>query len=154
VSGMSEVTERSSALATIETLVPAQVFASGAIETVLSRIEREARERAAALDISTPAGRKDIASLAYKVARSKTALDGAGKDLKAEWLAKSNAVDAERRTLRERLDALADEVRAPLTEWENAEKPRVKAHEDALVAIVESPDYGSAETATELAERL
>lgn len=151
---MSEVQEQSSALAIIETLVPAQVFAPGGAETILSRIEREARERAAALDISTPTGRKDIASLAYKVARSKTALDAAGKDLKAEWLAKSNAVDTERRMLRERLDALADEVRAPLTEWENAEKARVKGHEDALAAIMESPEYGLTETSSELAERL
>jgi hypothetical protein len=152
---VSEVQEQSSALATIERTDLVAVFTRpNGVETILQRIEREAREQAAALDISSAGGRKSIASLAYKVARSKTALDGTGKDLKAEWLAKSNAVDAERRTLRERLDALAEEVRAPLTAWEDAEKTRIQAHETALAAIVEDANYGTTESADELADRL
>ncbi len=44
-------------------------------------------------DTSTAKGRKDIASLAYKVAQSKTWLDNCGKNLVAEWKEKSKKVD-------------------------------------------------------------
>lgn len=49
-------------------------------------------------DVSTDKGRKEIASLAYKVARTKTAIDDAGKKLNEEARAKINAVDEDRRT--------------------------------------------------------
>lgn len=77
-------------------------------------------------DLSTAASRQRIASLAYKVARSKTALDDLGKQLVAEWKTKSAAVDKERKRVREELDALRDEVRKPLTDWE-AEQASIAA---------------------------
>lgn len=75
-------------------------------------------------DISTVKGRGEIAALAYKVTRTKTAIDAAGKKLNEEARDKINAVDASRRKIREELDALADAVRKPLTEWEEAEDQR------------------------------
>src|SRR5690606_11791300 len=75
-------------------------------------------------DLSTDKGRKAIASLAYKIARTKTAIDDAGKKLNEEARAKINAVDAERRAVREHFDALSAKVRQPLTEWEEGEKKR------------------------------
>jgi chromosome segregation ATPase len=78
-------------------------------------------------NLETQAGRKEIASLARKVASSKVVLDGLGKDLVAEWKAKSKKVDAERKRCRDTLDALRDEVRRPLTEWEEAEEARKQA---------------------------
>lgn len=140
------------ALVTIETLTPAVVFADGGVESIISKLEAEVRS--ITTDISTDSGRKSIASLAYKVARSKTALDDMGKELVSDLKAKAGKIDAERRVIRERLDALKDEVRKPLTDWENAEKDRVAAHEAALLAIVESPEYGRTETASELSARL
>lgn len=100
------------------------------IDEILSRIESEALSYAP--DTSTAKGRKAIASLAAKVARSKTALDGAGKSLNDDRRAAINAVDAERRKIRERLDALKDRVRKPLTQWEEAEAARVARHKSAL----------------------
>lgn len=75
-------------------------------------------------DVTTDKGRKAIASAAYKVAKCKTALDNAGKALTDEWRQKTNEVNEARRHVRETLDALKDEVRMPLTEWEQAEKAR------------------------------
>ncbi|MGQ4865984.1 hypothetical protein ACOQOO_26480, partial [Enterobacter kobei] len=66
--------------------------------------------------------------MAHKVARSKTYIDNAGKDLVAELKALPKQIDESRRIVRERLDALKDEVRRPLTEWE-AEQERIKAEE-------------------------
>lgn len=59
-------------------------------------------------DLGTEKGRKAIASLAYKVTRTKTALDNAGKQLNEEARKQINAVDATRRKVREELDALAE----------------------------------------------
>jgi colicin import membrane protein len=44
-------------------------------------------------DVTTEKGRKAIASMAYKVARTKTAIDEAGKKLNEEARARINAVD-------------------------------------------------------------
>jgi colicin import membrane protein len=123
------------ALVTIDTLTPAVVFAPGGVEGIISKLEADVR--AVATDISTDAGRKAVASLAYKVARSKTALDEMGKDLVADLKAQTGKIDAERRIIRDRLDALRDEVRKPLDDFENAEKDRVAAHERALAAIAQ-----------------
>lgn len=76
-------------------------------------------------DLTTEKGRKAIASLAYKIARTKTAIDDAGKKLNEDARARINAVDAERRAVKEKLTALAVEVRRPLTEWEEFEKERI-----------------------------
>ncbi len=86
-------------------------------------------------NLDTEKGRKEIASLAYKVARTKTAIDDAGKKLNEEARARINAVDEARREIRKQLDDLKDEVRRPLTEWEGAEKKREKEIEDQLAKI-------------------
>lgn len=80
-------------------------------------------------DTSTRKGREAIASIAHKVARSKTALDNIGKDLVAELKEVPKKVDAERKRMRDLLDAWKDEVRRPLTEWEQREEARKAKHE-------------------------
>lgn len=83
-------------------------------------------------DLSTATGRKAIASLAYKVARTKTAIDDAGKKLNEDARAQINAVDAQRRKIRDELDELSALARRPLTEWEGAESAR-KSARDAII---------------------
>lgn len=111
---MSEPTE----IALIETnaLQPAVLFAGDGLDELLADIEQKARTIVP--DLSTAKGRKEIASMAHKVARTKTALDDMGKALVAEWKAKAGKVDESRRLVRERLDALKAEVREPLDQWE------------------------------------
>ena len=81
-------------------------------------------------DLSNDARRKKTASLARKVASTKTYLDGLGKDLVSDWKLKSKVVDANRKQMRDRLDELRDLARKPLTDWEEDQK-RIKAEEDA-----------------------
>lgn len=114
-------------------LTPAMVFAPGGVDAILKKITDEVA--AFKPDISTATGRKAVASIAHKVARSKTALDDMGKELVAEWKKKAGAVDAERRIIRDRLDELKDQVRKPLTDWEDADKARIYGHEDALASL-------------------
>lgn len=79
-------------------------------------------------DLTTDKGRKAIASLAFKVRKSKTALDALGKQLVDDLKEIPKKIDAERKRMRDQLDALADEVRRPLDEWEAAEDARVALH--------------------------
>lgn len=101
------------------------------LDPLIEAIEKEARSMVP--DVTTKKGRDAIASMAHKVARSKTYIDNAGKDLVAELKALPKQIDESRRVVRERLDALKDEVRRPLTEWE-AEQERIKA-EEAMNAL-------------------
>lgn len=118
---------------------PAEIFKKGGIDDLVSGVEREVRN--VVHDISTSNGRKEIASLAYKVSKSKTILDGLGKSLVSEWKEKAKVVDADRKKMRDRLDALRDEVRQPLTDYEAEEKAR----EAALALAKEVNDaYGVA----------
>ncbi|HFP9266819.1 TPA: hypothetical protein ACHOYZ_002835 [Klebsiella michiganensis] len=96
------------------------------LDPLIEAIEKEARSLVP--DVTTKKGRDAIVSMAHKVARSKTYIDNAGKDLVAELKALPKQIDESRRVVRERLDALKDEVRRPLTEWE-AEQERIKAEE-------------------------
>lgn len=84
-------------------------------------------------DVSTKKGRDAIASIAHKVARSKTALDNIGKELVAELKDVPKKIDAERKRMRDLLDLWKDDVRRPLTEWEEAEEARVNRHKQGLV---------------------
>ncbi|MCA8905182.1 MAG: hypothetical protein KDA43_10210 [Hyphomonas sp.] len=88
-------------------------------------------------DLTTEKGRKEIASLAYKVARTKTAIDDAGKKLNEEARAQINAIDEARRDIRKQLDDLKEEVRRPLTEWEKAKEQREAKAAEELRAIHE-----------------
>lgn len=81
-------------------------------------------------DMSTAAGRKRTASLAHKVARLKTSLDGMGKESVADLKAKTKAVDANRKAMRDQLDDLKSEARKPLTQWEE-EQARIEAEKKA-----------------------
>ncbi|HDS8277825.1 TPA: hypothetical protein QHV31_000409 [Klebsiella variicola] len=105
------------------------------LDPLIEAIEKEARSLVP--DVTTKKGRDAIASMAHKVARSKTYIDNAGKDLVAELKALPKQIDESRRVVRERLDALKDEVRRPLTEWE-AEQERIKAEEAMNVLHAEA----------------
>jgi len=101
------------------------------LKPILDTIADEARKLTP--DIATAKGRKEIASVAYKIAQSKTYIDGVGKDLVADMKELPKKVDAARKQAREFLDALKDEIRAPLDAWE-AEQERIEAEKKAAEA--------------------
>jgi len=93
-------------------------------------------------DISTAKSRAEIASKAAKVVRIKTQIDGIGKELVDRLKEQPKLVDAERKRMRDKLDALKDRVRKPLTEWENAEKSRIAEIKSVLEIMKQIPDAG------------
>ena len=80
-------------------------------------------------DILSEKGRKDIASMAYSVARTKTYLDSIGKELVSHYKEIPKKIDSGRKFARDSLDNLRDEVRKPLDEWEG-EQERLKLIEE------------------------
>jgi hypothetical protein len=102
------------------------------VDAVLAQTMRLAREAAVGLTADTAKGRKGLSSVAYRVARTKTALDEAGKLLVADIKAQVATIDAERRRIRETLDALKAEIAQPVTQWEAAEAARVAQIEGVL----------------------
>jgi len=115
----------------------ATVFAGGGetIDPIIARIEKEVRSHAP--DLTTAKGRDAIASLAHKVSRSKKLLDDAGKKLNEDKRRQISIVDAERRKIRERLDALRDETRKPLTVWEEQQAEK-KRRADEILGLMRS----------------
>ena len=89
-------------------------------------------------DVKTKKGRDAIASIAHKVARSKTALDNIGKELVAELKDVPKKIDAERKRMRDMLDKWKDDVRRPLTDWEEAEEARQQKHRLAIELMQQS----------------
>ncbi len=116
------------------------------LDTVLHIIQKKAT--AYMLTVSTEPGRKAIASLAYQVRRSKTWLDGLGKELVVELKSKPKKIDMARKKARDFFDNLADEVRAPLTEWEaqealkmEAKRLQEKKKEDEIQAYIDHKQW-------------
>lgn len=81
-------------------------------------------------DTSTAAGRKDIASLAYKVAQTKTAVDAAGKTLGDAAREVVSNLNKQRTAFKERFESLQAKAREPLDKWEAAEAARQKTVAD------------------------
>ncbi|WP_433587559.1 cell envelope biogenesis protein TolA [Providencia alcalifaciens] len=129
-------------LVVIEKSKALDVFkSSNSVEDIISKIESEVNSFVN--DVNTDKGRKEIKSLAYRVAQSKTYLDGLGKDLVAELKEIPKLIDANRKTVRDRLDALRDKVRQPLTEWE-AEQDKIKAEQQMLAWHEEALEMNAA----------
>jgi colicin import membrane protein len=102
-------------------------------EKIFERIKTEIN--AFTPDVSTDKGRKAIASMAHKIARTKTGLDDTAAKLVEDQKKVIDAVNVERRHMRSYLDDLKEQVRKPLTDWEQAEVARQKAIDDGFAVI-------------------
>jgi colicin import membrane protein len=138
-------------LQVIEQNVIVQAFnGEGGIQAIVEQIKSQIGSIVP--DVSTAKGRKEIASLAHKVAKTKTAIDAEGKKLKEQYTVITNKIDADRKYARDSLDAERDRIRQPLTDWENAEKERVQKH---LADIEKIKDFAHPSVISEMtAERI
>lgn len=122
-----------SQLTVIQNLTPAEIYESEKVDFILSKISEEAKSFES--DMSTPAGRKELASLAYKIAQSKTFMDECGKKLGEDAKKKLDKINAERKKIRDTLDVLKEQIRQPLTDWEKQDEARKHQHKLRLDAI-------------------
>jgi hypothetical protein len=145
-------TQETNELAIVKVLTPAVVFAPGGVDEVLGKIKAEVAtiDR----DISTEQGRAVIRSTAYKIARSKTALDKMGKELGETHFKQWKAITGERARIEEELDKLRESFRKPLTDWEQAEEDRVAGHQRAVDEIVQLGNFDGPVLSQEIQERI
>ena len=126
--------ETETALVVLEPTTALAVFTEAdKVDPILAAIKKAVAEFTP--DITTAKGRGEIASMAYKVSQSKSYLEGIGKKLADEYKDIPKKIDANRKRIKDELDELRDEVRRPLTEWEDAEKARVQGIKDRIEVI-------------------
>jgi hypothetical protein len=83
-------------------------------------------------ELNTVKGRKLYASMAYKIAQTKTALEKVGMALSAEQKEVPKRIDAERKRVWDILESWQAEVRKPLDDWQAAEDARIDRHQDQI----------------------
>lgn len=93
-------------------------------------------------DVATAKGRAAYKSLARKVASLKNKIDGIGKDLVAELKEKPKRIDAERKRMRDMLEAWQTEISEPVEAYEaeeqrKAEELAAKLEAEKLAAQIE-----------------
>ncbi|MGE4718757.1 hypothetical protein AB8964_21760 [Yersinia enterocolitica] len=120
------------------------------IESILQQVEKEVNSFVP--DVSTKKGRDAIASLGLKVAKTKTYLDGLGKDLVTEYKEVPKKIDASRKTVRDRLDALKEKVLLPKLEYE-AEQERIAAESAYAAMWQEAHEMDASITAERLVKK-
>lgn len=91
-------------------------------EKLYEHIEKEVEEFVP--DLTTAKGRDEIKAFAFKITRTKTAVENARLAMTENAREQIKAVNAEGSIIKERLEGLAKTARAPLTEWEEAEDKR------------------------------
>jgi hypothetical protein len=150
---VSEVIEwpaESTALVAVKAALPTIIAADS--DDILGKLARELSGFRP--DVSTETGRKEIASKARKAAVAKMDLIRLAGTLKADHQKVLKGIIAEEKIITERMDGLRDSIRAPLTEFEQRDERRIKAHEDALAEIAGWSDVPVDATAADIAARL
>lgn len=95
-------------------------FADGKnLDELYGQVETMARGLVA--DVSTKEGISQIKSCARQLASVRTKVDDIGKKVVADLKALPKVIDENRRFFREKMEALQDEIRRPVTEIENRE---------------------------------
>lgn len=134
---MSQTTE----LTTIEAIALPVKFATQEVTDAIAKIRAAALAEAEGLDVSRPRDRDSMRSIAYRVAKSKTAMEKLAKGLsdrrKAEIADEVNAIMAERKRIETELDELRDQIKEPAERFDAREKERIAGHEDAISEIEE-----------------
>jgi hypothetical protein len=128
------------------------IYVKGGLSQFLDAVKEEVSTQVP--DLKTAKGRERIASLAAKVSKSKVAVEKPGREYLKRLKEMPKVVEEELRTFVNAMDALRDETRKPLTDWEAAETARKDAHVDAVQAIHDYCDIAEFATAAELLESI
>ena len=114
------------------------LFQEDGCDPIIAGLKKKASEFKG--DITTSKGRDEIRSFARKFSSAKVYMDKLGKKLSDDYRAKIAPINAERNKIEVCCNELRDQVRKPLTDWEDAEKKRVADIEERITFIGESID--------------
>lgn len=105
-------------------------------------------------DISTAAGRDRIKSEAHNIRTRKAAIDRARKGLTEHWRQQTAKVNEAGKVIIADLDALIEEVRAPVTAWEQQEERRKEEADLIIQTLTAAPTVTFGMTSADVQERL
>lgn len=105
------------------------------IKPIFAKFKRAVLANLPVTDLNTKKGRAALASYAYQTARSKTLVDDTRKEMVAEAKAKIAVIDANGKYWRDNCDALRDQIRKPLDDWEFAEAERIRIEKEEAERI-------------------
>lgn len=114
-----------------------QLFTQGGCDHLIKAIKEKAM--AIVPDMSTKKGRQSIASVAHKVRTSKTTLVKHCKAYTDDLNKRKKIAQDESKRMQTAFDAIIEEVRRPLTEFENKEKERTNAIKARIQKLKEIP---------------
>ena len=106
---------------------------------VIAKVDKEIAAMKA--DASTKEGREKLVSLAYKISKTKTGLEKRAIELADPQKKIVKAIDEERKFMRDELDKRRDNVRAPVTAWEEKEKKRQEMSDQAFDFLYKWKSY-------------
>ncbi|QVH40434.1 hypothetical protein JRZ83_16180 [Dickeya dianthicola] len=108
------------------------LYVPGGLDVYLDQIRAAVNE---VPDLSTKKGRDRVASLAAQVSRSKTAIEKPGREYLKRLKESVKPAEVEIKRFVDACDTLRDEVRRPLTEYEDTERSRVATLNERLDAL-------------------
>ena len=121
------------------------------ISALVALTRAEALAAAAKFDITTVTGRNSIISVAVTVRDKKVKLSKAADKSKVEHQDIIKEINEGKKTVEDEFQTVQNEVRKPVTDWEDAEKSRVEALKLRLAEI--AVGHISAESTTDNIER-
>lgn len=104
-------------------------------------------------DVSTNKGRDEIRSMAMKVTRVRTMMDAARKGATEDLRRRVKEINDAGNQVIDELLAIGDEVRAPLTAWEEAEKERERRAAELLTWLRSAAIVSIEDTSATVRER-
>ncbi len=120
-----EQEEPADVLACVRAVQAIEAFTPDGVDKILAVVRKVSCNEVA--DLSTGVSRARISARTGGVKAARAYLNKARLALVAGWKAKSTAVDVEGKKLQDGLAEIRDEVRRPLTEWEDAEEAKAEA---------------------------
>lgn len=130
---MSEQTQQVTTIDHISDETAPVVYVQNGLKPFLQMIKDEVCGEVP--DLTTKKGRDRIASLSALVSKRKAAVEKPGRDYLRRIKELPKVIEAELRQFVDEANKLRDEVRKPLTEWEQANDARIDAHNDGIRRI-------------------
>jgi hypothetical protein len=122
------MTEQANTELALPTITPEQypaLYVSGGLDPYYQQIRNQVLSEVP--DLSTKKGIARVKSLASMVSSSKVAIEKPGREYLKQLKEIPKVIEAELRDWNQKMDALRDEVRQPVTELEEKEKARIAA---------------------------
>lgn len=130
------MTEQANTELALPTITPDQypaLYVSGGLDPYYQQIRNQVLSEVP--DLTTKKGIARIKSLAAMVSSSKVAIEKPGREYLKQLKEMPKVIEAELRDWNQKMDALRDEVRQPVTDLEEKEKARIAALDQRLNEI-------------------